>query len=232
MGEQNPDLEAGSGTKRGASAAAFKRPSVYPKPVDALIDELAKLPGIGRRSAERLAFHILKSDSPKALALAQAISDVKRTVRNCEVCANLSDGQTCKICADSNRDRSTVLIVEQPKDLIALEQTGSYRGLYHVLLGRLSPLEGIGPSELTVGDLFNRVDHPERNPGGVAVKEIILGLNPNLEGDGTALFLAEELRTRGVRVTRLARGLPSGSQLEYANKAVLMDAILGRQMMD
>jgi recombination protein RecR len=122
-----------------------------------------------------------------------------------------------------------VLVIEQPKDLIALEQTGMYRGVYHVLLGRLSPLEGIGPEELTVADLLQRVDHPDSNAGGVKVEEVIMGMNPTLEGDGTALYLTEQLRTRGVRVSRLARGLPSGSQLEYANKAVLADAIVGRQ---
>lgn len=235
MGEQTPQTSEqqpppnGRGGKRVASEAPPKRVSAYPKAVDRLIEELARLPGIGRRSAERLAFYVLKSETPLALALAQAISDVKRTVRNCAVCWNLSDGEVCNICADPSRERGTLLVVEQPKDLIALEQTGSYRGLYHVLLGRLSPLEGVGPGDLTVAGLLARLDDASKNPGGVKVTEVILGLNPNLEGDGTALYLAEELKKRGVGVTRLARGLPSGSQLEYANKAVLMDAIVGRQ---
>jgi recombination protein RecR len=206
-----------------------KRTVAYPKAVDRLIAEFARLPGIGRRSAERLAFHVLKSDQATAMGLAQAIEEVKSTVRHCDVCFNLSDGALCDICRDEQRDRSLVLVVEQPKDLIALEQTGMYRGLYHVLMGRLSPLEGVGPEDLTIPRLLERVDKPEHNPGGAAVCEVILGLNPTIEGDGTALYLGEQLRERGVRVSRLARGLPTGSQLEYANKAVLADAIQGRQ---
>lgn len=208
------------------------RASAYPEPVDRLINELASLPGIGRRSAERLAFHVLKSDQPTAMALARAIADVKRAVRHCSICLNLTDGDPCAICRDESRDRSSVLVIEQPKDLISLEQTGMYRGLYHVLMGRLSPLDGIGPGELTVAELLLRLDDPSRNPGGVQVLEVILGLNPTLEGDGTALYLAEEVRKRGVGVTRLARGLPTGAQLEYVSKAVLADAIEGRREMN
>ncbi len=204
-------------------------PSAYPEPVDRLIDQLSRLPGIGRRSAERLAFHLLKATEDDAMALARAIADVKRAVRHCSVCFNLADRDPCPICADPNRDRRTVLVVEQPKDLIALELTGMYRGLYHVLMGRLSPIDGIGPGELTIARLLERLDHPERHPGAQPVEELILGLNPTLEGDGTALYLAEEARKRNLRVSRLARGLPTGSQLEYANKAVLADAIQGRQ---
>jgi len=200
--------------------------------VESLVAEFAKLPGIGRRSAERLAFYILKSDSAGALALARAIQDVKERVRHCSVCANLTDVDPCAICSDDRRDRTSILVVEQPKDLIALEQTGMYQGLYHVLMGRLSPLDGIGPGDLTVADLLDRIDTPSRNPGGVAVKEVVLGLNPNVEGDGTSLYLSEQLKGRNVRITRLARGLPSGGQLEYANKAVLADAIQGRQTME
>jgi recombination protein RecR len=214
------------------NGGVLKRGPAYPKAVDRLIEQFANLPGIGRRTAERLAFHVLKSDEPTAMGLAQAIADVKKTVRHCEVCFNLSDGPTCEICSDPNRDRKVVLVVEQPKDLIALEQTGMYRGLYHVLMGRLSPLEGIGPEELTVARLMARIDHPEVNPGGEAVAEVILGLNPTIEGDGTGLYLGEQLRAKGVKVSRLARGLPSGSQLEYANKAVLADAIAGRQKVE
>ncbi|MEK6702634.1 MAG: recombination mediator RecR [Planctomycetota bacterium] len=208
------------------------RRRVYPVVVERLIDEFTKLPGIGRRSAERMAFHILKSDGPSALALARAIEQVKASIRHCRACSNLSDSEYCGVCSDPSRDRRTILIVEQPRDLIALEQTAMYRGLYHVLLGRLSPLEGIGPSHLTIDDLLQRVDHPDSNPGGVAVEEVIMGLNPTLEGDGTALYLAELLKAHGVKISRLARGLPSGSQLEYANKAVLADAIVGRQRVE
>jgi len=211
------------------------RRSSYPGVVQRLIDEFARLPGIGPRSAERMAFHVLRSQGPGAADLARAILDVKEQIRHCRVCSNLADDDRCNVCQDPTRDRRTVLVVEQPKDLIALEQTGMYRGLYHVLLGRLSPLEGIGPSELTIDDLLQRVGqragtpHPNSNPGGVRVEEVIMGLNPTLEGDGTALYLSEALSARGVRITRLARGLPSGSSLEFANKAVLADAIIGRQ---
>lgn len=227
-------MSEGPGTSR-ATGGPHPGPrtsrSAYPEPVDRLIGELASLPGIGRRSAERLAFHLLKSDEPKAMALARAIADVKRAVRHCSVCSNLTDADPCPICADAGRDRSRVLVVEQPKDLIALEQTGMYRGLYHVLMGRLSPLDGIGPGELTVAELLARLDDPKNNPGAVRVEEVILGLNPTLEGDGTGLYLAEEIRTRGVTVSRLARGLPTGAQLEYVSKAVLADAIEGRREM-
>lgn len=197
--------------------------------MDRLIAEFASLPGVGRRSAERLAFHILKNNEQTASDLANAILDVKRTVRHCRVCWNLSDADLCDICRDSARDRRTVLVVEQPRDLIALEQTGMYRGLYHVLMGRLSPLDGIGPDELTVPDLLKRLDDPKINPGETPVAEVILGLNPTMEGDGTSLYLSDLTRQRGLKVTRLARGLPTGSSLEFANKAVLADAIEGRQ---
>lgn len=214
---------------RDIRATPAKRKPAYPPVVERLIEEFAALPGIGRRSAERLAFHVLKSEERAALALSKAIADVKKSIRHCRICWNLTEDPVCSVCADAGRERGSVLVIEQPKDLIALEQTGMYRGVYHVLLGRLSPLEGIGPEELTVADLLQRVDHPDSNAGGVKVEEVIMGMNPTLEGDGTALYLTEQLRTRGVRVSRLARGLPSGSQLEYANKAVLADAIVGRQ---
>lgn len=215
----------------GRAGAAARRPA-YPESVERLISEFSRLPGIGRRSAERLAFHVLKSEASAAMGLAKAIQDVKTSVRHCTVCYNLTDADPCHICADEGRDRATVLVVEQPKDLIALEQTGMYRGVYHVLMGRISPLDGIGPADLTIPHLFDRIDRPAANSGGVQVREIILGLNPTIEGDGTAMYLAEELRQRGVRVSRLARGLPTGGQLEYANKAVLADAIQGRQSME
>ena len=217
--------------------------AAYPESVQRLISELAKLPGIGPRSAERLAFHVLKSTSEEAAKLSRAIDDVKAHVGHCSICYNLADSDPCPLCSDHRRDRSRVLVVEQPKDLIALEQTGMYRGVYHVLLGRISPLDGVGPGDLTVAELLARVRDPAKNSGGVPVQEVILGLNPTLEGDGTALYLTDVVRkaarertaqtgTAGpaVRVSRLARGLPTGSQLEYANKAVLADAIEGRQV--
>jgi recombination protein RecR len=192
--------------------------------VRALIERFAELPGIGVRSAERLAFHVLKSDEESALALAGAIEAVKKSVRHCRVCYNLSDADVCSICSDASRDRSRVLVVEQPKDLIALEQTGMYRGLYHVLMGRLSALDGVEPEDLTIGALIERIRASEGR-----IEEVVLGLNPTVEGDGTGLYLAQKLGEAGVAVSRLARGLPSGGSLEFANKAVLADAILGRQ---
>jgi recombination protein RecR len=203
----------------------------YPEPVERLISELAKLPGIGSRSAERLAFHILKSSGDDAMRLSQAVADVKKSVRHCSTCYNLTDADPCRVCRSSDRDASIILVVEQPKDVISLEQTGVFRGVYHVLMGRLDPLSDIGPDEITLGDLLRRIDEPARNSRGAVVREVILGLNPDMEGDSTALHIADLLSSRGVQITRLARGLPSGSQLEYANKAVLGDAIQGRQAM-
>jgi recombination protein RecR len=206
--------------------------SGYPEPVERLIGELSRMPGIGKRSAERLAFYLLKSEKGEALKLATAIRDVKTSLRHCSVCFNITEDDPCPLCADPRRDASTVLIVEQPKDAIALEQTGMYTGTYHVLMGRLNPLEGVEPEDLTVGGLISRVKDATKNAQGATVREVILGLNPNLEGDGTALYIMDRLRPTGVRVSRLARGLPSGSQLEFANKAVLADALQGRRSVD
>lgn len=236
-------------TNRFHAPAHQGTPSAYPAPVRELIEQFTRLPGIGARSAERLAFHVLTSDEASAMALAAAIGAVKKSVRHCAVCYNLSDSDLCPICADPRRDRGRVLVVEQPKDLIALEQTGMYKGLYHVLMGRLSPLDGVGPGDLTIDKLLKRIRDsrkpapqgpanpaattptPTTPPTIVPIEEVVLGLNPTVEGDGTALYLASELARLGVGVSRLARGLPSGGSLEFANKAVLADAILGRQSM-
>ncbi|MBC03948.1 MAG: recombination protein RecR [Phycisphaerae bacterium] len=204
----------------------------YPESVNTLIDEFSRMPGIGRRSAERLAFHVLKSSTDEAMGLSDAIRRVKESVRHCSVCWNLADDDPCPICRDERRDASVVLVVEQPRDLISLEQTGMHGGVYHVLLGRLDPLDGVGPEGLTVDDLLARLRDPARNARGVEVKEIVLGLNPDMEGDTTALHVAEEARKLGIRTTRLARGLPSGSQIEYASRAVLADAITERRPLD
>lgn len=209
-----------------------RRANPYPDSVSRLMEQLGRLPGIGPRSAERLAFHILKSERQDAEALAGAIRDVKNTVKYCSTCYTIADRDPCPICADPNRDHGIILVVEQPKDLISLEQTGMHHGGYHVLLGRLSPLDGIEPADLTIPALLARVSDESKNAGGVKVREIVFGLSPNLEGDGTVLYLAEQLRSSGVALSRLARGLPSGSQIEYANKAVLADAIVGRQTID
>lgn len=230
------DTNGSSSPQRDTNAGPVTRASAYPAPVDRLIAELNKLPGIGRRSAERLAFHLLKSSRDEAMALSGAITELKQTVKHCSVCFNLTDTDPCVICSDTRRDRHSVLIVEQPKDLIAIEQTGMYRGLYHVLMGRLSPLDGVEPDDLTIRALLARTDDPANNAGGEPVTEIILGLNPTLEGDGTAMYLHDILTDqkrsgRTIGVSRLARGLPSGGSLEFANKAVLADAITGRQRM-
>ncbi len=206
--------------------------TAYPESVSNLIDEFARLPGIGRRSAERLAFFVLKSSSDEALGLARSIARVKESVRHCSVCWNLADVDPCPICSDPKRDASVVLVVEQPRDLISLEQTGMHAGVYHVLLGRLDPLDGVGPDGLTVDDLITRLRDPARNARAVPVREIVLGLNPDMEGDTTSLHVAEEARRLGIATTRLARGLPSGSQIEYASRAVLADAITERRPID
>ena len=202
-----------------------------PAPVAQLIEEFTRLPGIGRRSAERMAFHVLKASPEDAMRLSRAIADVKQHVGNCTICNGLTDLEVCRICSSPDRDASILLVVEQPKDLIGLEQVGSFRGVYHVLMGRLDPLGGVEPEDLAIRTLLDRIDDPRRNSREVAVREVIFGLNPNLEGDTTALFLADQLAGLSVEVTRLARGLPAGSQIEYASRAVLSDAIEGRQKM-
>jgi recombination protein RecR len=190
--------------------------------VGRLIDELAKLPGIGRKSAERLAYHILRVNKNEALGLADAIRDVKENVRYCKTCYNLAEADECVICADPRRDRSLLCVVEQPRDLMALEQAGVFRGLYHVLLGRIAPLEGIGPDQLTIGPLIERIRNGH-------FTEVIMGTNPTLEGDGTALYIANQLTGSPTPITRLARGITTGSVLEFANKEILSDALVGRQ---
>lgn len=208
----------------------MERPNAgYPECVVRLIEEFGALPGIGRRTAERLAFYVLKSSEPDALRLAQAIQDVKRRIRHCSVCWNLTDADPCAVCSNVHRDAGQVLVVEQPKDLISLEQAGMYRGVYHVLMGRVDPLDGVGADALTLPDLLRRIDTPATNCRGVAVREVILGMNPDMEGDTTGLQIAAEVQRRGVKVTRLARGLPAGGQIEFASKAVLADAIACRQ---
>ena len=211
-----------------SASNAPRRSLAYPAPVERLIAELTRLPGVGRRSAERMAFHILKQPKDQAERLAQAVAEVKRVIGHCSICANLTERDPCAICADEGRDRSVVLVVEQPKDLIAMEQTGMFRGVYHTLLGCISPLDGIGPDGLTVSELLRRVEQPEANAGGVRVREVILGMNPTVEGDGTTLFLMDQLAGRGVTVSRLARGLPAGWSMQLASKAVLADALEGR----
>ena len=197
-------------------------PDSTPPSLTRLKEEFARLPGIGPRSAERLAFHILKSDRDTAMGLAHAIRDVKESVRHCRICYNLTEADPCPLCIDPKRDRGLIFVVEQPKDVLLLEATGLIRGVYHVLLGHIAPLDGIEPADLTIDALVARV-----KAGGV--NEVILSLNPTLEGEGTALHIKSVLAATGVKITQLARGLPAGSQIEYASRAVLQDAIEGRK---
>jgi recombination protein RecR len=197
--------------------------TAYTATLNKLVDEFGKLPGIGPKTAERLAFHILKADSPSALALADAIRDVKTKIRRCRICCNLSEEDLCQVCTDTRRDRSLICVVEQPKDVVSLEKTGACKWLYHVLGGHIAPLEGVDASDLTIDKLVERVRTGE-------VKEI--ATNPNLEGDGTSLYISSVLKPFGIKITRLARGLPTGSTIEYASGRILTDAILGRQTLD
>lgn len=194
--------------------------------VQKLIDELTKLPGVGPRTAQRLAFHLLKLPAEEALPLAQALIDVKETVRFCSVCFNLTEQELCPICLDAGRDRTTICVVEEPADIVSIERTHEYRGLYHVLGGALSPLDGIGPTRLRLAELFERVRSGE-------VQEIIVATNPNMAGEATALYIAEELRPSvsagGLRITRPAAGLPMGGDLEYADEVTLGRALSGRR---
>ena len=194
----------------------------YSETIERLIEEFGRLPGIGARTAERLAFHILKSSEEDAMGLARAIHDVKTRIRPCGRCFNLAEGELCAICDDPRRDQATLCVVEQPKDLLALESTGSYTGVYHVLMGHIAPLEGIEAEDLTIDALLQRI-----RAGGV--REVILATNPNVSGDATSLHIASALEGADVKVTRLARGLPAGGQIEYANKSILTDAINERR---
>jgi len=196
--------------------------SAYTATLNKLVEEFGRLPGIGPKTAERLAFHILKAEAPEAMALADAIRNVKTKIRRCKTCYNLSEADLCQICADTRRDRSLICVVEQPKDVVCLEKTGACKWLYHVLGGHIAPLEGIDASDLTIDKLVERVR-------GGEVKEIVMATNPNLEGDGTSLYIGSLLRPLGVKITRLARGLPTGGTIEYASGRILTDAIVGRQ---
>ena len=190
--------------------------------VTELIDEFAKMPGVGKKSAERLAYYVLRLNRNEAMALADAIRNVKDNVRYCRNCYNLAEQEECEICRDPGRNREVICVVEQPRDLMALEQSGTYRGLYHVLLGRIAPLEGTGPDQLTIDALVNRARDG-------TVREIVMATNPTVEGDGTALYISNLLSDCPLKVTRLARGITTGSMLEFANKEVLADALAGRQ---
>ncbi len=197
---------------------------MHPGPINRLITELSRLPGIGQRSAQRLAFHILRADTDEALALADAIREVKDKVGLCEVCFNLAEGPRCQICADTRRDRSVICVVEAPADVIPIERTHEYRGLYHVLGGALSPIDGIDPEDLRIEELVARASDGE-------VSEIVLATNPTTTGEATALHIAERLRGR-VSITRLASGLPVGADLEHADEVTLGRALSGRRSLE
>ena len=200
----------------------------YAPPVQRLVTELSKLPGIGNRTAQRLAFHILRASGEDANALADAIREVKEKIGLCEVCFNLTDETRCRICQDPRRDEALICVVEEPSDVIPMERTHEYHGVYHVLGGALSPIDGIDPEDLKIAELFSRVSTPG---SAVDVREVVLATNPTTTGEATALHIAEELRARApeVKVTRLASGLPVGSDLEYADEVTLGKAFAGRR---
>lgn len=196
----------------------------YTESLERLMELLSRMPGVGEKTAERLGYHILRLSKQEAAELADAIREVKDRVRQCSVCFHFSETDPCAVCEDPRRDRSTICVVEESRDVVAMEQS-NYKGLYHVLCGRLAPLDGVEAEDLTVDRLVERVSDGE-------VQEVILACNADMEGEATALFVREALQDVPVKVTRLARGIPSGSQLEYANAAVLTEALEGRQSMD
>ena len=199
--------------------------NVYEGPVQTLIDELGRLPGVGPKSAQRIAFYLLKADAIDAKRLARAIEDAKDRVAWCRRCYNMSEGELCGFCRDERRDGHVVCVVEDPRDIVAIERTGEFRGRYHVLQGAISPIEGIGPEQLRVKELLGRVSDE-------GITEVILATNPNIEGEATAMYLAKLLKPAGLRVTRLASGLPVGGDLEYADEVTLGRALEGRREVD
>ena len=199
--------------------------SAYTPPVQALIDELGRLPGIGPKSAQRIAFHLLKVPAEDANRLSTAIREAKEKVRFCERCFNVSEGALCGYCSDDRRDSSIICVVEESRDIVSIERTGEFRGRYHVLLGAMSPLEGIGPEQLKIRELLTRL-------GPEGVEEVIVCTNPNTEGEVTAMYLARMLKPLGLKVTRIASGLPVGGDLEYADELTLGRALEGRRAID
>lgn len=198
------------------------RPRITAEPVTRLIEELGRLPGIGPKSASRLAYHLLKAPKQQAVALAEAVLEVKEKVRFCSECFNLTEHDPCDICMDAGRDRTIICVIEEPLDLVALERTGEYTGLYHILHGAIDPLGGIGPDQLRIKELFSRLQRPD-------VQEVILAMNPNTNGEATAMYLFRAISPLGIRVTRPASGLPVGGDLEYADQVTLGRALKGRR---
>ena len=203
----------------------------YSDKLQALVEALARLPGIGKKTAERLAYHLLRAPTEEAVALARAIHEVKKSVRNCRTCFHITEDELCQFCTDDRRDRGLICVVEQPRDVYAIENSGNFSGLYHVLMGAFAPLEGVSPDDLTVDELMRRISDQAATPS--PVREVILATNPNFEGDGTALYLAERLgAVSGLKVSRIARGVPSGSNLEHVSKTMVADALDGRRPVD
>jgi recombination protein RecR len=199
-----------------------------PPSLERLIHELARLPGVGQKTAQRLAFGILKDDAGKARRLAEAILDVKERIRFCELCGGFAEAARCPICADPRRDGNVLCVVEQPNDVYVIERSAAFRGRYHVLMGSISPLDGIGPDQLRIRNLLERIEHPQE---GVRVQEVILATNPSLSGEATALHLGQVLAGKVPRITRLARGMPVGANLEFTDDVTLTQAFTGRQNM-
>ena len=195
----------------------------YPKPLNKLINELSKLPGIGGKTAQRLAFHILALEESEATALANSIVNAKRSLHYCSVCGNLTDTDPCETCSDESRDRTKVCVVETPQDVIAMERIREFKGLYHVLHGAISPVEGIGPNDINLKSLITRLQQHDE------IDEIIVATNPNIEGEATAMYIARLLKPSGIKVTRIAHGIPVGGDLEYADEVTLLKAMEGRR---
>ena len=195
----------------------------YPKPLNKLINELSKLPGIGGKTAQRLAFHILALEESEATALANSIVNAKRSLHYCSVCGNLTDTDPCEICSDESRDRTKVCVVETPQDVIAMERIREFKGLYHVLHGAISPVEGIGPNDINLKSLITRLQQHDE------IDEIIVATNPNIEGEATAMYIARLLKPSGIKVTRIAHGIPVGGDLEYADEVTPLKAMEGRR---
>ncbi|MFH5186727.1 recombination mediator RecR [Paenibacillus sp. TAB 01] len=194
----------------------------YPEPLAKLIDSFSRLPGIGPKTAARLAFHVLRMKEDDCIDFAKALVNVKRNLHYCSVCCNITDTDPCRICQDKTRDRSVICVVQEPKDLVAMERTKEFNGYYHVLHGAISPMEGIGPDEIRIADLLKRL-------GDEQVQELILATNPNIEGEATAMYLSRLVRPFGLKVTRIAHGLPVGGDLEYADEVTLTKALEGRR---
>ncbi|MBF1052874.1 MAG: recombination protein RecR [Peptostreptococcus sp.] len=194
----------------------------YSEPIDRLINEFSKLPGIGRKTAQRLAFHVINMDIKDVAGLSKALVDVKNEIKYCSVCCNISDSEVCPICANSHRDPSTICVVEDPRDVAAMERTKDYSGRYHVLNGVISPMDGIGPDMLNIKELISRL-------GDGSVKEIIMATNPTIEGEATAMYISRLVKPMGIKVTRIAHGLPVGGDLEYADDVTISKALEGRR---